>query len=157
MLVRKSKHVESEEQARNAQRDEHTRMGLPFSKHNIVGGQHPAPGLTRASNAVAGPSQVTNHYTSGPSMHNQRESYQQDRDRRAHKRGSMSTNRRHFQCQICLEEHGESSVTPIDSCGHKFCVECITSYVGYQLDERQFPILCPTCTAENRRDDPGGV
>jgi hypothetical protein len=64
---------------------------------------------------------------------------------------------RRFQCQICLEEHKEAMVVHIDSCGHCYCRECITSYVGNKLDAKRFPILCPVCAAESRKDKPGGV
>ena len=52
-----------------------------------------------------------------------------------------------FECGVCLEEMPYDSVASPDPCGHTFCRECLRGYVTARLDERKFPILCPTCTA----------
>ena len=52
-----------------------------------------------------------------------------------------------FECGICMEEKPEDCVTPLDSCGHKFCRDCIKDYIGVKLAEHCFPILCPVCMA----------
>ena len=55
--------------------------------------------------------------------------------------------RRLFACGICLEEMPDDSIVRLDPCGHTFCRDCLREYVATCLNERRFPILCPTCTA----------
>ena len=57
------------------------------------------------------------------------------------------TVRQVFKCGICMEELPEDSVARPDPCGHSFCRDCMRGYVSSRLEERRFPILCPTCTA----------
>ena len=52
-----------------------------------------------------------------------------------------------FECGICMEEMPEDFVARTDPCGHAFCRECVRGYVSTRLEERRFPVLCPTCTA----------
>ena len=52
-----------------------------------------------------------------------------------------------FVCGICLEEMPDDSIARPDPCGHTFCRECLRGHVTARLNERRFPILCPTCTA----------
>ena len=56
--------------------------------------------------------------------------------------------RRLFVCGICLEEMPNDSIARPDPCGHTICRECLRGYVAACLNERRFPILCPTCTAD---------
>ena len=56
--------------------------------------------------------------------------------------------RRLFVCGICLEEMPNDSIARPDPCGHTICRECLRGYVAARLNERRFPILCPTCTAD---------
>jgi hypothetical protein len=58
-----------------------------------------------------------------------------------------SSAKRFFECGICMDEMPVDSIARIDSCGHVFCRECLRGHVTARLDERRFPILCPTCTA----------
>jgi hypothetical protein len=51
-----------------------------------------------------------------------------------------------FECGVCMEEMPYDSVARPDPCGHTFCRECLRGHVAARLDERKFPILCPTCT-----------
>lgn len=51
-----------------------------------------------------------------------------------------------FECPICMDEIPANLIARIDSCGHAFCRECLRGHVTARLDERRFPILCPTCT-----------
>jgi hypothetical protein len=126
-------------------------------KHHASKSHRPRLGSERASNAVAGPSRVANHQLAGQSLHVLTEYDNQDRHGRAQKERSARTIGLRFKCQICLEEHVENSVARIDSCGHSFCRECIAHYVGYKLDENRFPILCPACVADHRKNKPGGM
>jgi hypothetical protein len=52
-----------------------------------------------------------------------------------------------FECGICLEEMPDDSIACPDPCGHTFCRECLRGHVTARLNERKFPVLCPTCTA----------
>ena len=52
-----------------------------------------------------------------------------------------------FECGICMEEMPEDSIARPDPCGHAFCRECLRGHVTARVNERRFPILCPTCTA----------
>jgi hypothetical protein len=56
-----------------------------------------------------------------------------------------------FECSICIDEMPLGSIARIDSCGHTFCRECLRGHVTARLDERRFPILCPTCTANKSK------
>lgn len=58
-------------------------------------------------------------------------------------------NQRLFTCGICLEEMPDDSIASPDPCGHTFCRDCLREYVTTRLNERRFPILCPTCAASN--------
>jgi len=53
-----------------------------------------------------------------------------------------------FECCICMDEMPVDSIARIDSCGHTFCRDCLRGHVKARLEERRFPILCPTCTAD---------
>lgn len=57
--------------------------------------------------------------------------------------------RRLFTCGICLEEMPDDSIACPDPCRHTFCRECLREYVTTRLNERRFPIQCPTCVASN--------
>ena len=56
-----------------------------------------------------------------------------------------------------MEEHVEDNVARIDSCGHRFCRECVRSYVEFTLGQHRFPILCPVCMTDQIKGDPGGA
>lgn len=62
-----------------------------------------------------------------------------------------------FECGVCLEEQSEHMVSQIDPCGHRFCRNCILSYLRSKLGEHRFPILCPTCAADRGTEDPGTI
>ena len=52
-----------------------------------------------------------------------------------------------FVCGICLEEMLDDSIARPDHCGHTFCRACLRGHVAVRINERRFPILCPSCTA----------
>ena len=64
-----------------------------------------------------------------------------------------------FECCICMEETAVDSIARIDSCGHIFCRECLRGHVVARLEERKFPIPCPTCTVDKckRKEKVGGT
>lgn len=150
-LESENKYLVSEVQAANVRRFEQTKIELSSSKRHAPISRHTRSGSAPASNSVPGPSRVI-------SLRTQMERDEQDRHRRhASKEPPASIHRRRFQCQICLEEHKEAMAVRIDSCGHCYCRECITSYVGNKLDAKRFPVLCPVCAVEPRKDKPGSV
>jgi hypothetical protein len=51
-----------------------------------------------------------------------------------------------FECPICMDDIPANLIARVDSCGHAFCRECLRGHIAVRLDERRFPILCPTCT-----------
>ncbi|EPQ59027.1 hypothetical protein GLOTRDRAFT_33666, partial [Gloeophyllum trabeum ATCC 11539] len=57
----------------------------------------------------------------------------------------QATAQRTFDCVICLEKLPEDYIAPLDSCAHRFCTECLRSYVQSKLQEGRFPIFCPVC------------
>jgi hypothetical protein len=61
-----------------------------------------------------------------------------------------------FQCGVCLDDQPKDYGARLDPCGHRFCRDCIRSYVGSKLDENRYPILCPVCMTEVK-GDPGGT
>ena len=56
-----------------------------------------------------------------------------------------------FECGICMDEKPVDSIARIDSCGHTFCRECLCGHVSARIDEHRFPVLCPTCSANNSK------
>jgi len=50
-----------------------------------------------------------------------------------------------------MDEMPLGSIAHIESCGHTFCCECLRRHITARLDERRFPILCPTCTANKSK------
>jgi hypothetical protein len=62
-----------------------------------------------------------------------------------------------IECGICMEKYPEDQMIPLEPCGHKLCRNCVKNYVGIQLAERSFPVLCPVCKAEGRKEDPGSA
>jgi|SRR5882762_88782 len=125
------------------------------------------------TNAIAGPSDSqldsehdrTRHPsqardTDSPTAENEGRKLSQNNDRNLSihgasphkpKRGSDSTRniRGVFKCSICMDKQPEDYATPLDSCGHTFCRDCIKNYVGAKLAERCFPIMCPVCMADD--------
>jgi hypothetical protein len=80
-------------------------------------------------------------------MHLQRESDEEDRALSAQRAELSNSIRQLFECSICMEERPGDSIVSIDSCGHKFCRECLRGHVTALLDKYRSPILCPACTA----------
>ncbi|KAF9054480.1 hypothetical protein BJ165DRAFT_1439171 [Panaeolus papilionaceus] len=58
-----------------------------------------------------------------------------------------------FQCGICFDDHPNDYLCQIVACEtHKFCRECLTSYVKTTLGSRKYPIFCPSCAAEGIKE-----
>ncbi|KAI6102651.1 hypothetical protein EDD16DRAFT_343524 [Pisolithus croceorrhizus] len=56
-----------------------------------------------------------------------------------------------FKCGICLEEYPEDDAAKVEDCGHMVCRSCLKDYVRGKIADHRFPVLCPICTAENRK------
>ena len=77
----------------------------------------------------------------------QHESKNEDSALSAQRTEPAKSTRRLFVCGICLEEMPDESIVRPEPCGHTFCRDCLRGHVITRLNERRFPILCPTCTA----------
>ncbi|KAI6020284.1 hypothetical protein BKA83DRAFT_689605 [Pisolithus microcarpus] len=56
-----------------------------------------------------------------------------------------------FKCGICLEEYPEDDAARVEDCHHMVCRSCLKDYVRGKIADHRFPVLCPICTAEDRR------
>lgn len=54
-----------------------------------------------------------------------------------------------FTCAVCTDEFPEDFVARVPGCGHGFCRECLRTYAVSRLEEHRFPILCPSCLADD--------
>lgn len=61
-----------------------------------------------------------------------------------------------FDCVMCLETNPVDDVAIVDGCGHRFCRDCLRHHLSAKLGEANFPILCPTCSANKNTENPGG-
>ena len=46
-------------------------------------------------------------------------------------------------CTICLEALMEDEIIPLENCDHIFHLNCLSSYLQSQIDQRKFPLVCP--------------
>lgn len=60
---------------------------------------------------------------------------------------------RMFDCVICMERLSEDYAAPVRSCGHVLCRTCMRDHVQAQVAQAIWPVLCPTCVADNRRQE----
>lgn len=61
-----------------------------------------------------------------------------------------------FDCVMCMETNPVDDVAVVDGCEHRFCRDCLKQYLTTKLSEANFPIPCPTCSANKNRENPGG-
>ena len=61
-----------------------------------------------------------------------------------------------FECGICFDSLAEDFVARVMPCGHTFCRNCMKKHVVSKIDTHRYPILCPTCTANQGATDPSG-
>jgi len=50
-----------------------------------------------------------------------------------------------FECGICAEMCQSKERVGLADCDHKFCKECLTTFVKTKIEERRYPIFCPEC------------
>ena len=52
---------------------------------------------------------------------------------------------RTFVCNMCYRNHSCDSVMLMNPCEHTFCPACLRTHVVWELNERHFPVQCPSC------------
>ncbi|KAF9651535.1 hypothetical protein BDM02DRAFT_3154328 [Thelephora ganbajun] len=62
-----------------------------------------------------------------------------------------------FTCAVCTDEFPEDFIARVPGCDHGFCRECLKTYAVSKLEEHRFPIMCPTCMADNTGKEPGTI
>lgn len=60
-----------------------------------------------------------------------------------------------FTCGVCMELVLDEDLAFIDKCQHQFCRECLQGYVLSKIQDRRFPIVCPTCMSDKAHPNPG--
>ena len=60
-----------------------------------------------------------------------------------------------FTCAVCTDEYPEDFIARVPGCDHGFCRECLKTYTVSKLEDHRFPILCPSCVADNTGKEPG--
>ncbi|KAH8829097.1 hypothetical protein DL96DRAFT_1462531 [Flagelloscypha sp. PMI_526] len=54
------------------------------------------------------------------------------------------------ECQICYDTSARKEKCSLDSCQHILCRPCLAQYILTKVEEKQVPIWCPVCWAEDR-------
>ncbi|KAJ7509867.1 hypothetical protein B0H11DRAFT_2168922 [Mycena galericulata] len=62
-----------------------------------------------------------------------------------------------FECGVCFDKYPEDCVARIEDCSHRFCRDCLKSYVVSKLNDKLYPIFCPMCVADNNCVEPGMI
>ena len=82
---------------------------------------------------------------------------QLDATLREHQRPAQEAARfKSFDCVVCMETYLEDYSTPVRSCGHVFCRNCMKEHVQSQVDQAVWPVLCPLCVADRSRTQEHG-
>eukprot|EP01119_Soliformovum_irregulare_P015496 TRINITY_DN4362_c0_g2_i3.p1 TRINITY_DN4362_c0_g2~~TRINITY_DN4362_c0_g2_i3.p1 ORF type:complete len:493 (+),score=104.76 TRINITY_DN4362_c0_g2_i3:122-1480(+) len=55
-------------------------------------------------------------------------------------------------CVMCLEDIDIDFFQCLSKCKHEFCRDCLQTYVNIKIDERDFPILCPSLQCKKEID-----
>lgn len=87
----------------------------------------------------------------------QQEYEEEDRRLRAQMQSLQAAVPSTFNCGVCLDEVSEFMVARIEPCGHEFCRNCLRGYIRSKLGEHRFPILCPECSIDKDKNDPGST
>ena len=67
---------------------------------------------------------------------------------RATEHNRLQTRHETFECGVCFETFQRDFVARIKGCKHRFCRDCLRQYVISVIEDRRYPITCPTCIAE---------
>jgi Ring finger domain len=124
----------------------------PFGPDSRSAGSSSSRALGHLDNPPTSVTPPSNRYHSIlEALRLQNEFDKEDRALSAQRAELAKSAQRLFECGICMEEMPHDSIARPDPCGHAFCRECLRGHVAARLNERRFPILCPTCTASNGR------
>ena len=52
-------------------------------------------------------------------------------------------------CLICTERFDTGLMLTVEGCGHMMCKACFQQYLKVKLNEKVWPIICPTCMTES--------
>lgn len=53
--------------------------------------------------------------------------------------------RKVWTCSICYKENLPESIYILDKCEHKFCPQCLSSYIKSLVNDGSIDIPCPEC------------
>ncbi|KIJ14014.1 hypothetical protein PAXINDRAFT_13135 [Paxillus involutus ATCC 200175] len=62
-----------------------------------------------------------------------------------------------FHCGIYFEEQPEDDAATVDDCSHTMCRSCLRDFVCSKIQEHRLPILCPICTAVDKKPKPAVI
>ncbi|KAG8949928.1 hypothetical protein FRC04_008231 [Tulasnella sp. 424] len=65
----------------------------------------------------------------------------------------LATMQKTFECPICMEKCPEDGLARLEGCEHQFCRECLKGHIESCLEERRFPVPCPLCMTDEKRED----
>ena len=63
----------------------------------------------------------------------------------------MQTRHETFECGVCFETFQRDFVARIKGCKHRFCRDCLRQYATTAIEDRRYPIPCPTCIADRSK------
>jgi len=52
------------------------------------------------------------------------------------------------ECEICFDKIDMDHLIPLDRCGHSYHPHCLHRHFGNMIEERKFPLNCPSCRIE---------
>ena len=122
---------------------------LPSRKPEIPVDFRVAPRSSSPSSRVTTPS-VTSDDDVAVLKELQQEFDDEDSRLRTEREALANTQPLMFTCAVCTDELPEDFVARVPGCGHGFCRECLRTYAVSRLEEHRFPILCPSCVADDK-------
>jgi hypothetical protein len=60
------------------------------------------------------------------------------------------------ECEICFDKINMNDLIPLDCCGHSYHPKCLYQHFGNMIEERKFPLNCPSCRIEVTATDVRG-
>lgn len=65
----------------------------------------------------------------------------------------MATLQKAFTCPVCMEKCPEDSLAKFVGCEHQYCRECLKGHIESCLEDKKFPVPCPLCMTDEKRED----
>ncbi|KIJ08228.1 hypothetical protein PAXINDRAFT_139430 [Paxillus involutus ATCC 200175] len=62
-----------------------------------------------------------------------------------------------FRCAICMDEQPEDNAATVDDCSHMMCRSCLRDFVCSKIRDHRFPVICPICTAGDKKRQPAVI